>query len=237
MSSRARLLLLAFLAVVAVACVRLGFWQLSRLRERQSANAAAAAARARPVADLNAGEAGPLGHRRVRATGEYDVGREMVVRGQTLREQPGVHVVTPLRLAGRPDAVLVLRGFVSAADAVSADLSGLADSGPQEVSGVALPLRSGGGMPLEREGRITWRHLDLAAIRARLPYPILDVVLVQAPDSSLPRFPRRVSPPSLDDGPHLSYAIQWFAFALTALVVGAVILRRPADRSGPSAPR
>jgi cytochrome oxidase assembly protein ShyY1 len=92
-------------------------------------------------------------------------------------------------------------------------------------------MSSGGGLPLERDGRVTWRRLDLDAIRGRLPYPILDVVLVQAPDSSLPRFPRRVEPPPLDDGPHRNYAIQWFAFALTALVIGGAILRRvPAGR-------
>jgi cytochrome oxidase assembly protein ShyY1 len=27
----------------------------------------------------------------------------------------------------------------------------------------------------------------------------------------------------LDDGPHLNYAIQWFAFAGIAVVVGAVV--------------
>jgi len=234
MSSRARVLLLAFLALTALACVRLGLWQLSRLRERRAVNAAAAAARARPVADLNAGEGGTLAHRRVRAVGEYDAGHEMLVRGQAMREQPGVHVVTPLRLAGRREGVLVLRGFVPSADAVSADLTGLGAPGERSVTGVALPLTSGRGMPLERNGVTTWRRLDLDGIRARLPYPILDVVLVQAPDSSLPRFPRRIVPPALDDGPHRDYAIQWFAFAITALVVGAVIVRwPPAGVTGP----
>ena len=228
MSSRARILLLTFLGVTALACARLGFWQLARLRERRASNATAAAARALPVVDLNAAAGGPLGHRRVQASGEYDFEREMVVRAQSLREQPGVHVVTPLRLDGRPEAVLVLRGFVPAADAVTADLGALAEPGPRRVEGVALPLASGGGLPLERNGTLTWRRLDLAELRARLPYPVLDVVLVQAPDSSLPRYPRRVEPPPLDDGPHGSYAIQWFAFGLIAIVVGAVVARRPA---------
>ena len=227
MSSRARLLLLLFLGVSALICVRLGFWQLARLRERQVANATAFAARALPVADLNAAHASSLAHRRARAVGAYDAERDMLIRGQALREQPGVHVVSPLRLEGRAEAVLVLRGFVPSADAVSADLRGMEEGGIREVVGVALPIGSGGGLPLERDGRLTWRRLDLAAIRARLPYPILDVVLIQSPDSSLSRFPRRLEPPPLGDGPHRDYAIQWFAFAVTALVVGGVIIRRP----------
>jgi cytochrome oxidase assembly protein ShyY1 len=36
--------------------------------------------------------------------------------------------------------------------------------------------------------------------------------------------------PTFDEGPHLSYAIQWFAFATIAVVGGAVLLLR--DRRG-----
>lgn len=40
--------------------------------------------------------------------------------------------------------------------------------------------------------------------------------------------PRTVPTPELDDGPHLAYAIQWFAFAAIAVVGGAIYLRREA---------
>ncbi len=47
--------------------------------------------------------------------------------------------------------------------------------------------------------------------------------------------PVRVPPPALDEGPHKSYAIQWFSFATIALVGGVVFARaqRPgaADRA------
>ena len=33
-------------------------------------------------------------------------------------------------------------------------------------------------------------------------------------------------PPELTDGPHLDYALQWFAFATIAVVGYAVLLRR-----------
>jgi cytochrome oxidase assembly protein ShyY1 len=38
-------------------------------------------------------------------------------------------------------------------------------------------------------------------------------------------YPRRLEPQPLDDGPHLSYMLQWFAFAATALVFAGVIAR------------
>ena len=227
MSQRTRLLLLLGLLVVVAVCARLGFWQVSRLRERRAANAAAAAALARPELDLNRTREAPGARRRVRAAGRYDREHEVILRGQAYREQPGVTVVTPLRLEGRDEAVLVVRGFVPAPDALRADVDSLAEPGRVEVRGTTLPLvaRNDGGAPLERAGRVTWKQLD-PALRGRIPYPLLDVYIVQAPDSGLPPFPRRLTPPPLNDGPHLSYAIQWFAFATIAVVGGSVLLGR-----------
>ena len=235
MSSRVRFALPAILVVVALICARLGIWQVHRLRQRRAANAAALAARAEPVVDLSASglpPEGPLANRRVRATGRYDRRHEIVLRGVTFDEAPGVQIVTPLVMAsGR--AVLVKRGFVPAPDAVSADLAGLDEPGLVTVSGLALPLDSSGrrGRPLTHEGRTTWARLDLPALRSATPYPLLPVYLLQTPDPALPRSPRRVPAPALDDGPHLSYALQWFGFATTALVVAGILAFRSPERS------
>jgi surfeit locus 1 family protein len=35
----------------------------------------------------------------------------------------------------------------------------------------------------------------------------------------------RVPAPALDEGPHMSYAIQWFAFATVAIVGGVAFVR------------
>ena len=75
------------------------------------------------------------------------------------------------------------------------------------------------------------RRLDLTQVRSRLPYPVLDVVLRQTPDAALPTFPRRRPPPSLDEGPHKLYAIQWFAFAVTAVVFAGIFLRKQKARA------
>ena len=36
----------------------------------------------------------------------------------------------------------------------------------------------------------------------------------------------RLPPPALDEGPHLSYAIQWFSFAAIALIGGTAVAVR-----------
>jgi surfeit locus 1 family protein len=229
MSPLARRLTLLALALVAAVFVRLGFWQLSRLEDRQAANRAAAAARAEPPRQLGVGTdwtAAELNERWVEATGEFDHAHEVVLRGQALQGTPGVLVVTPLRLATGDSAVLVLRGFVPSADAVRAEIDSLREPGRVRVRGLATSIASGGGQPVEHAGRTTWAHLDLDALRARLPYPVLPVLLRQAPDSGLPALPRRLPPPELSDGPHLSYAIQWFAFAVMAVAFGVLVVRK-----------
>lgn len=219
---------------VSAGCVRLGLWQLERLRERRAANAEALLARSAPEVRLGPGTLGTgLAGRRVVLTGEFDRTGEVVIRGQAWDGGPGVRVVTPLRLEGSDTAVLVDRGFVKSPDAVRADLAGLDEPGPRTVRGHAFALgpREDGGQPLEREGVVTWRGLDREALRARLPFPVAAVWVLQAPDSTLPAWPRRMEPPALDDGPHLSYALQWFGFALIG-VVGAGVVAFRARRAG-----
>jgi surfeit locus 1 family protein len=116
---------------------------------------------------------------------------------------------------------------VPAPDAVTAELDSLREPGKVVVEGVALRIDSGEGKPLERDGRTSWGRLDLAAMRERFPYPLYPVVLRQSPDPALPRLPRRLEPPTLDDGPHLNYAVQWFLFAgLSVVFAGVVVARR-----------
>jgi len=191
------------------------------------------ARRSLPPVTLDAGAAADtLVDRRVEAVGEFDHAHQVVIRGRVYRESPGVYVVTPLFLNGSDTAVLVNRGFVPAADAITVVLDTLDEPGRRAVKGIAVAIPSGpdSGVPLVRDGRTTWKRLDLAALRARLPYPVLGLSILEAPDGGQPRFPRRLEPLPLDDGPHLSYAIQWFAFGAIALIGGAILVARERNR-------
>jgi len=224
------------LMLIAAAFLRLGLWQVERLSERRTMKQAALAARAKPALDLGKGTPGTaeeLSDRWVVAQGVYDQAHEIVLRGEAFQGTPGISVVTPLRLAGSDTAVLVLRGFVPAPDAVRADIDSLVEPGTVRVRGLATPIPSGAGHPLNHAGRTTWARLDLDALRKRLPYPVLPVVVRQTPDSALPSSPRRLPPPELNDGPHLNYAIQWFLFAGMAVAFAVLVVGRP---RGPGAP-
>ena len=224
----ARWLFLILALATAAVCTRLGFWQLSRLAERRAANAAALAALAASPVTLP-GRVAPVAGIRVLATGSYDLDHQFVLRGRAHDGAPGVEIATPFRITGDDSALVVLRGFVPSDNATSVDLAPLAEPGTRTIHGVAFPLTSMGdsGAPLVHQGATTWGRLDLDAIRRRLPYPVYGVALWQEKDSGTSRMPIRLGAPALSEGPHLNYAIQWFAFAVIFGGGGIVyILRR-----------
>jgi surfeit locus 1 family protein len=109
-----------------------------------------------------------------------------------------------------------------------------AEPGERTVTGLFLevPRRTrAGGQPAATTvaGRTvtTFRRLDLDALRRRYPRPILPLYVQQLPDSGAAaanaRTPVRVPLPALDNGPHLSYAVQWFSFAAIG-VIGLIVM-------------
>lgn len=215
-----------FTLLVSALCIGLGFWQLDRRGQRLERNAVALSGRALPVIDLNRGEAAHLTQRRVTARGTFDHEHQIILRGHLWLGAPGVHVVTPLRLAGSEQAVLVNRGFVPSADGATPDAPVPEESGEVALEGIVVPVPAtgDGGQPVERAGQVSWRRMDLPTLRERIPYPLLEVYLLPTSPNSAGPWPRRVDPPALDEGPHLSYAIQWFGIAAAVLAFGIVFV-------------
>lgn len=208
--------------VVAASCVGLGLWQLDRRAERLERNAEATAGRSLPPLDLNAAGGTVPAQRRVVVRGEFDHSAQLILRGHLWMGAPGVHVVTPLRLAGSERALLVNRGFVTAADGVTPDSPVPLEPGAVVLEGIVVPVpvAGDGGQPAEHAGRVSWRRLDLPTLRDRLEYPLLDVYLLPETPNPAGPWPRRVEWPGLDEGPHLSYALQWFGIAAAVLAFG-----------------
>ena len=221
--------IIAFLAlafVLALLFARLGVWQLARLGERRAVNARVQAQLDRPVVPF-AELRGDMSFRRVSLSGSPDYEHEILHVGRTRNGSPGVHIFTPVRVAGSDTAVLVNRGWVYAPDAATAELSRWREE-RDSFSGFVMPLSqdpAGGVSPSGARVRV----LALSVIQPLLPYPVAGTYLV-AEDSAGVAAPVRVGRPPLGDGPHLSYAIQWFCFAAIA-IGGAVIVAIRAPRA------
>ena len=219
-----RMILLAVIAVLAATLfVRLGIWQLDRLGQRRQRNALIEGRIARAPADWS--DTTAVRYRRVRISGVPDYEREIVLVGRSRDGSPGVNLVTPLRLRGSDTAVLVNRCWVYSPDATRVDQRAWREGDTLSVEGYVEAFTEPGPGDLPAHQRLA-RRLSHQAVSARFPYPIAPayVVAIQ-PDTTKPppqRAPVRAHIPTPDEGPHLGYALQWFAFALIALV-GAVI--------------
>lgn len=226
----------------------LGTWQLQRLGERRASNEALASKLEQPFLALPPadGRGLPGTHeivgRRVRVEGRWAPEGELVVRGQAWLGTPGVTVLTPL-LTDSAHAILVLRGWLPAADGLAADLPAAAipePAGQARIEGLALEGRSPSGLPVRDavypdRVRPALGNVDLAAADSMLPWEVADFYVQLLPDSSdgtsLPAgSPRPLPPPPLNDGPHALYAFQWFGFAAIALA-GAFLLPKARNRN------
>jgi surfeit locus 1 family protein len=207
-----------------VVFVALGFWQLDRLEARKAQNELVVArAAAEPVDVGEALEPGSdkqavdeLRFAAVTATGTYE-GEAVVVRA-TQDGLSGGRVFSPLALAD-DEEVMVLRGFVAQRTDGTIPVPE-PPAGEVTVEGFAIPIRR-----LEPIARQSLDDSAATAAGERLP------VVVQAtePDSDQLQV---VPPPDLDEGPHLSYAVQWFLFAAVVAVGYPVLLRRRARQVG-----
>lgn len=234
-----------FALLIFATMVGLGFWQLARLEERRAANAERLAILDQNPATLTGDVADPaaLAGRKVRLRGVYLGDDSVVLRGRKSGSGvEGVHLLTPLRLAGGERAVLVDRGWLPASQRSPAALAAYAVGREVELEGIArapqvrpdsplAPIDA----PLPGEERIAaWVRVDVAAIQAQVDAPLLPLYVEALPGPGDPPLPRPADPRQLDEGPHLGYALQWFAFAAMLGVVYAALIRqelRPGGRA------
>ena len=204
--------------------VRLGFWQLDRLEQKRTYNATMAERWRETPFDLNAGQLPQdleqLEFRRIEADGYFDYANQVILKSQIYYDAPGIALVTPFVFAdGR--AILVARGWVPADQASPQAIAQLEEPAGEPIIGLIKPSQ---GMPNGEPStppatpQREWFRIDIPAIQAQMPYALEPGWIQQLPEEGRPidKLPIREEPLALDDGNHMSYAVQWFSFALIA---------------------
>lgn len=239
MSSKAKTIAFGVLTAVAAAvCVRLGIWQLDRLEQRRAQNTIVSSRGSAPVLDVAAlrGQDTSVTHwRRVRVDGIAEYDRELVHATRTQNGSPGVHLLTPVRpLDGSwgDTAIIVLRGYLYSPDGRTVDFAKAreADTLRLETVVTSYPPITAGQATMRSSPR-AMRLLNPDTIAALIGRPVAPFVLLALGDTVMTDItrPSRVPPPPITEGPHLSYALQWFSFA-TVFVIGFVVFAAPKRR-------
>jgi surfeit locus 1 family protein len=234
---------------VVVVCVVLGQWQLDRLSTVRDANALAAERLTAPPADL-ATLADPsseatvdeaeLEHLRVEVTGTYRTDEEVLQRNRSYQNQAGYHVLTPLELSDG-GVVLVRRGWVPSELDEPPVAEAAPPAGEVTVAGVLeRPVDQPWFGAQDPDDGVLERvfHTDTARLDRQVDGELFAMVLriddVPEGAATVDDLPVPAGPPTLDERNHFSYAMQWHAFGLLALVTyGAWLWKRIRRGAGP----
>ncbi|MDQ6612335.1 MAG: SURF1 family protein [Gemmatimonadota bacterium] len=231
-----------FAVVAAIVCVRLGFWQLDRLQQRRAKNALIIRATASPA--VSVGEArvldtAKLHWRRLSFRGVPDYDHEIVLSSRTQNGSVGVQVVTavkPIDTAWGDTAVLLIRGWMPAPDGRKYETRSTVEGDTISVDGLAteFPPTPPGAIRMPSAPR-AFRALNRDTLSREMKVGLAPFVLLQLGDTVQRDVTKitRVPPPSLSEGSHKSYAVQWFAFATIAVggFVGYVVTQRKTSGS------
>jgi surfeit locus 1 family protein len=213
--------------------IALGAWQLFRLAEKEAQLAEIAeSAKAAPVTLSEAltrrGKGSDIEFVAVKARGVFDHGSERH-KLASFEGSPGWQIITPFK---SDDGIVVLvdRGVVPA---------GLKDAAkrpenraPMELNAVvrAHGYERGFFDPDNDADGNLWYWWDVPAMLSSVAIaPDMQVapfILQELPGSDLNRFPRAASPEAQLSNNHLQYAVTWFAFAATLLVIAGLFIRK-----------
>lgn len=211
------------LAAVLVAGITfsMGQWQLRRAAQKEALQAAIKVQGSLPALDAQAlavmkNVADAL-HRKATLKGRWRPEYTVYLDNRPMSDKAGFFVVTPLKLEGSSQVILVQRGWVQRDFRSRTHLPDIATpAGLVAVPGRIAPppykLYEFKGM----EGGRIRQNIDIAAFRAQTSLPLLDVSLLQTGDAGEGLL-REWPAPNLGVDKHYGYAFQWFG--LCSLVV------------------
>ncbi len=234
----------ALFGVLAIAtaavCIRLGIWQLDRLQQRRAQNAIIASRRAvLPVgiSALQGRDTAEIHWRQVTVRGVAAYGAEYVHATRSQSGSPGVHLLTPVRPldgAWGDTALLLLRGYVYSPDGRTFDREKAREGDTVSFDALvtSFPPPRSGEVQMPSDGQAV-RRLNRDTLAMLMARPLAPFVLLVLGDTAVRdlTLPARVPPPSLSEGPHQSYAFQWFGFAIVFLVGISVFIWGSGRRS------
>lgn len=155
----------------------------------------------------------------VELRGEYLLDDSLLVRNRGHGGQVGYEQLVPFRDSATGDTLVVSRGWLptSSSDGSVPAYNPEPPSGEVEVVARMRPAEP----PIDRdapEGQLA--SIDLAEYESMTGYPLVQAAYARmAEESPSPaELPQQLARPSIDEGPHLGYSMQWIAFGLLSFV-------------------
>lgn len=208
--------------------MRLGEWQWNRGVHRQAEWDAFARGADAPIAPGAQALSSLPRFKHISVQGQWDAARQFLLDNRSHAGLPGYEVLTPLRLSG-DRLLLVDRGWVpfTGSRAHLPDIR-LRDPGQVALTGRLdnLPV---GGLSLGHAAPAadgSWPKVTsfptLAELAATLKHPVEPWMLLLDP-TTVDGYVRQWQPPGLAPLRHWAYAIQWWGFAVTLVIIWGIM--------------
>lgn len=224
----------SLVAILLIAgCLWASQWQFHRGEDRKARNNTIEEHIKFPEVELTTLTSNVKLHewRSVTATGRFDANEQILLRNRYFEGKYGYAVLTRFTTEGG-DSIWVDRGWVAAGASAT-----IAPETPPVPTGLvsiiarlrldsSLPSGSFFALPINRDGELISKLNAQSGSSSEDYY--LDLVSGSVPDLT-PTAPAQI--PSLSDGPHLAYAVQWILFA-GLVVYGRYLIRKMDLTSG-----
>lgn len=221
-------LVFACIFVTAITFIRLGFWQLSRAEEKMLAQQEYAQRQQQNAlsiesissSDLRAGGA-ELSDLHVALFGEYLNEQTILVQAQFFGGQIGYEVVTPFKLQSDPRLVLVSRGWTTGILPPNTAPSTRPVAGIQTLTAqIYIPNASAYVISSTIDGSqwpLRIRSLQMSVLQELFAAPLFPYV-VRLTEGQPGVLVRHWPVTNVNINSNLSYALQWFTFAVIVLI-------------------
>jgi cytochrome oxidase assembly protein ShyY1 len=221
-------------AILLIAgCLWASQWQYHRGEDRKTRNDNIESQIKFPAVDLLTLSSDVNAHewRTVTTSGTFDANQQILLRNRYFEGKYGYAVLTRFTTDGG-DSIWVDRGWVAAG--ASATVAPETPSVPRGVVSItarlrldsSLPSGSFFALPINRDGDLISKLNAQSGSDSEDYY--LDLISGSLPELT-PSAPSQI--PSLSDGPHLAYAVQWILFA-GLVVYGRYLIRKMDLTSG-----
>lgn len=226
---------LAFLATFFIAVfTSMGFWQLSRATEKKILlKKFALRTEVPPLTAATIKKPGDWRFYQTTLVGEFDNARTIFLDNKTHEGKIGYEVYSPFRAQGLPAPMLIDRGFIPASNnrkelpvvrpiTGNITITGMLNLPPSYVNIGKLTYSPANTWPL----RVEYINLtELAPVLQQLIFPYVLNITPTDPAAYSVKWQIVAMQPEK----HMGYALQWFAFALTLLIL-FVALNRPGKK-------
>ncbi|NOT16288.1 MAG: SURF1 family protein [Methylotenera sp.] len=164
-----------------------------------------------------------LRYKKIKTKGYYDTKYQILLDNQVENNVAGFHVLTPLKIEGRADYVLINRGWVAGGEKHS-DIPAI--STPKEIVEITglvwIPSKKNFSLESDAE-KVTWnqvwQYMNMDRYRKDVPIPVLPIVIKLDSNSNAGGFVRNWQVSESRISTNMGYAYQWFGFAFASLLI------------------